>query len=230
MYNRALAIMTAPAPPPRTVPGNDESEASPVARRLPTVWRPWVGKAVFEAALIVFSVLLALTLDGWREDVAEQRRFAEAVHSLVDEVKLNRDLLAGSFYIEHHRRLLDHYQSRADARASEGADEAFKSGLHPAPLRDTAWASLGDSGVTRLMPFALRADLAGVYRDQTSVDEIYRSLVAGLIQPRADRETEGYQRDQIRVMALTLTDMVAIENRLLRQYAEIEPRLRVLVP
>lgn len=170
-----------------------------------------------------------VTLDGWRQDAAEQERFAEAVQSLADELQLNGKLLAGSFYIDHHRRLLGHYQSRADAGSSEGADEAFRNGLHPAPLRDTAWASLGDSGVVHLMPFALRADLAGMYGDQTSLDTIYQSLVAGLAQPRADRETAAYQRDQIRVLALTLTDMVAIENRLLRQYAEVEPRLRALI-
>jgi hypothetical protein len=192
-------------------------------------WRPWLGKALLEAVLIVFSVLLALTLDSWREDVADRTRLAEAVQSLADEVKLNRDLLAGAFYIDHHRRLLAHYQSRADAGSSDGSNEAFKTGLHLAPLRNTAWASFGESGVSHLMPFALRADLAGIYRDQASLEDLFRSLVAGLSQPRADRETTAYQRDQIRVLAVALTDMVATENRLLRQYAELEPRLRALV-
>jgi hypothetical protein len=193
-------------------------------------WKAWLGKALFEAVLIVFSVLLALTLDGWREDAAQQARLREAVHSLAEELKLNRELLARDFYLEHHRRLLAHYQSRADAGSSEGGNEAFKTGLHSAPLRSTAWASLADSGVSRLLPFALRADLAGVYRDQAFVDDLFRSLVAGLSQPRADRETTAYQRDQIRVLAVALTDMVATENRLLRQYDTLEPRLRALLP
>jgi hypothetical protein len=220
--------MTAEVPPPRDVPTNEEPASSPAARLPSTNWRPWLGKALFEAALIVFSVLLALTLDGWREDAAERERFAEVVQSLADEVQLNRNLLAGTFYIEHHRRLLEHYQTRANAGASEGADEAFKGGLHPPPFRDTAWASLGDSGVAHVMPFALRAELAGIYRDQSSIDDIYRALVAGFSQPRVDRETEAYRRDLVRVLAVALTDMVAAENRLLRQYEEIEPTLRAL--
>lgn len=203
--------------------------APAVTRQASAGWRQWAGKGLFEAALIVFSVLLALTLDGWREDASEQARFREAVQSLADELKLNRELLAGPSYIDHHRRLLAHYQSRANAGSSEGADEGFKTGLHPAPLRGTAWASLAESGVARLMPFGLRASLAGIYRDQVSLDETFRALVAGLMQPRADRESAAYQRDQIRVLAVTLTDMVATENRLLRQYAEIEPKLRDLV-
>jgi hypothetical protein len=193
-------------------------------------WRRWLGKALFEAGLIVFSVLLALTLDGWREDAAQRARFAEAVHSLADEVKLNRELLALPFHLAHHRRLLAHYQSRADSGASEGSNEAFKTGLHPAPLRATAWASLSDSGVPHLMPFALRADLAGIYRDQTSLDALFHTLVAGLTAPRADRETAAYQRDQIRVLAITLTDMVATEARLLKQYGDVERKLRALIP
>lgn len=188
--------------------------------------KSWLRRAVFEASLIVFSVLLALSLDGWRENAAARARFAEAVESMAAEVALNRELLSQPFYIDHHRRLLDHYQNRADSGSSADADEAFRSGLHPAPLRDTAWTSLGDSGVAHLMPFALRADLAGLYRDQTSLDEVYRTLLAGLTQPRADRETPEYRRDQIRVLAMSLTDMVAIENRLLRQYDALETRLR----
>jgi hypothetical protein len=192
-------------------------------------WKAWIGKGLFEAALIVFSVLLALTLDGWREDATERARFRDAVRSLADEVTLNGDLLAEPRYIEHHRRLLAHYQSRADAGESEGANEAFKTGLHPAPLRGTAWSSLADSGVAHLMPFALRAELAGIYQDQAGLGDLFRSLVAGLSVPRADRETTAYQRDQIRVLAIALTDMVATENSLLRRYAEIEPKLRALV-
>ena len=85
---------------------------------------------------------------------------------------------------------------------------------------------MGDSGVAHLMPFALRAELAGIYGDQAGLDELFRSVVAGLSVPRTDRESTAYQRDLIRVLATTLTDTVATENRLLREYAEIEPKLR----
>jgi hypothetical protein len=222
-------VMTNPDPAREVEPAGRLPDASATPPARSEAWKSWVGKALFEAALIVFSVLLALTLDEWREDAAERARFAEAVHSLADEVKFNRELLAGAFYVDHHRRLLEHYQSRASAGGSEDADEAFKTGLHPAPLRDTAWATLGDSGVARLLPFGLRADLGGIYRDQTSLDEMFRTLVFGLTQPRTDRETAAYKRDQIRVMALSLTSMVATENRLLLGYAEVEPKLRALV-
>jgi hypothetical protein len=221
--------MTNPDPAREVDPAGRLPDASATPPARSEARKSWVGKALFEAALIVFSVLLALTLDGWREDAAERARFAEAVHSLADEVKFNRELLAGAFYVDHHRRLLERYQSLASAGGSEDADEAFKTGLHPAPLRDTAWATLGDSGVAGLLPFGLRADLGGIYRDQTSLDEVFRTVVFGLTQPRADRQTAAYQRDQIRVLALSLTAMVEIENRLLRVYAEVEPKLRALV-
>jgi hypothetical protein len=221
--------MTDSEPSPLDARHDALSNAPELDRQSANAWRAWMGKALFEAALIVFSVLLALTLDGWRQDNSDRARFAEAVHSLADEVKLNRDLLGEPFYLDHHRRLLAHYQSRADSGESEGSNEAFKTGLHPAPLRSTAWTSLSDSGVAHLMPFALRADLAGIHRDQASLDDLFRSLVAGLSFARADRETPAYQRDQVRVLAMALTDMVATENRLLRQYAAIEPKLRALV-
>jgi hypothetical protein len=176
--------------------------------------------------LIVFSVLLALSLDGWRQSAAEQRRLQEALGSLADELKFNRELLGHPRYRAYHQELFNHYRDIANRGSIDGADKAFESGLRIAPLRDTAWTSFAQSNIANLLPFDLRADLAGVYRDQNATDELFRSMVGGLIAPRADRELPAFQRDQIRVLTMFLADLVVLEGRLLERYPVVESRLR----
>ena len=51
-----------------------------------------MAKAGFESALIVFSVLLALTVDGCREQSQRQRQLTEARNGLLQELESNRTL------------------------------------------------------------------------------------------------------------------------------------------
>src|SRR5688500_19170875 len=105
------------------------SDIAPVVVSPRPHWRAWTGRVVFEGTLIVFSVLLALTLDGWREDAAEERRLNEALESLADELKFNRELLEQPRHLEYHRGLHRHYGALADSDSIDGADKAFKDGL-----------------------------------------------------------------------------------------------------
>lgn len=189
-------------------------------------WRAWTGRLVFEGTLIVFSVLLALTLDGWRQDAAEERRLNEALESLADELKFNRELLEQPRHLEYHRGLYRHYLALADSDSIDGADKAFKDGLRIARVRDTAWTSFMASDVSNRLPFALRAELAGIYGDQDGIDELFRLTIGGLVAARSDRDVPAYRRDQIRVLAMFLTDLVIREERLLNEYAAVELRLR----
>lgn len=84
--------MTAEPPPPRDVRPDEDPAPLPASGPSRTDWKPWVGKAVFEAALIVFSVLLALTLDGWRE------RAGAALANIdveIDDTNVTADLGSG---------------------------------------------------------------------------------------------------------------------------------------
>jgi hypothetical protein len=181
---------------------------------------------VFEGTLIVFSVLLALTLDGWRQDAAEERRLNEALESLADELKFNRELLEQPRHLEYHRGLHRHYEALADSDSIDGADKAFKDGLRIARVRDTAWTSFMASDVSNRLPFALRAELAGIYGDQDGIDELFRLTIGGLVAARSDRDVPAYRRDQIRVLTMFLTDLVIREERLVKEYAAVELRLR----
>jgi Tfp pilus assembly protein PilE len=52
-------------------------------------WHAWLPKALFEAALIVLSVLLALAVDEWREDRQRAERAEVALRSIRAELQEN---------------------------------------------------------------------------------------------------------------------------------------------
>jgi hypothetical protein len=185
-----------------------------------TPWRHWLVRALFESALIVFSVLVALTVDNWRDRSARLERLTQARTALVDELTFNRGVLAQDKYLPHHQRLLEAYQRMARERTIEQADRIFDGGVHVTPLRDAAWHSLATSDVSNDLAFADRARLAGIYGEQEMLRDFHRTALAVLIAPRSDRSNPAFVRDQVRTIAMYLSDVVATETRLEAAYRD----------
>jgi type II secretory pathway pseudopilin PulG len=55
-----------------------------------------VKSAIFQAALVVFGVVLAFAANEWREAAADRRRAGEALTSIREELAANRDAAAAS--------------------------------------------------------------------------------------------------------------------------------------
>ena len=81
----------------------------------PYGWRSWLPRVLAESVLIVFSVLLALGVDEWREDAELARKVQEARTAFANEIRGNRDLLASERFHGHHKRMWEHYRALADA-------------------------------------------------------------------------------------------------------------------
>jgi hypothetical protein len=189
-------------------------------------WRPWTAKAIFESALIVFSVLLALTVDGCREQAQRRRQLTEARASLVQELEFNRNLLREPYYLAYHLRLLKIYRDMESSEGTEGRNELFKDGVHVALLRDAAWRSFVPSTIAGEMSFRSRAILAGVYAEQDLLTNIHYFVLGSLMTPSADRDHPSFVRDQIRVIRHYLEDVTAAEQRLLAAYDETIKQLQ----
>jgi hypothetical protein len=190
-------------------------------------WQSWLGKAAFESAMIVLSVLLALTLDGWRENRARQTQLAEARAALIGEVRFNRQLVASNDFLPHHLRLHEVYEGMETAGVTDRIDELFKTGVHVPPLRDASWRSFGVSDIASELPFSQRALLAGVYIEQDNVAQLFRNLLTNISHPTSERENPAFRRDLVRTIDLTLTDIVYAEQRLLKSYDEVLKQLSV---
>jgi hypothetical protein len=193
-----------------------DAVTAPVAK--PRAWGPWLAQAAFESAMILVSILLAFTIDNWREDAERARRLAEARVSMTQELRFNRDLLVHKDYLPHHKRLQDIYRTMMASNTTDRAGAMFEGGIHPAPLRDAAWRSFLVSGVAGDLPFALHARIAGIYGAQERLDFMHRATLAALLAPRADRETPAFTRDMIRTVSMYLSDVVAAEEGLHGEY------------
>ena len=201
----------------------------------PHGWRSWLPRVLAESVLIVFSVLLALALDEWREDREVAREVAEARTAFANEMRGNRDLLTSDRYHPHHRAMWGHFRAlaeAADAQDQRRLDELnvitlekYSNGVWPTPLRDAVWRSLSASEILRHMKPAEVFLLADTYREQDGLDRWHNRFFDASSQPTGDIDRPEYKRSKIHTTRSYLADVVAAEERLLKRYTEVAAEL-----
>src|SRR4051794_10246982 len=179
--------------------------------------RRWLPRALFESFFIILSILVALGVNEWREHRSRLSRVAEARAVFAHEIEANRDLLRGADYLPHHQRLQKEYKQLNDAGSTEPGG-LFDTGMHPVPLRDAAWRSFSASQTLADFKPAEMILLSDIYRAQENVAQLNENFLSQVTAPRSDRETPEFKRDQTRSIWLFLNDVVASEQRLLKQY------------
>ncbi len=125
-------------------------------------WR----KAGFEVAAIVFAVLLALWLEGWREDVERAERAETFLTRIRAEVQENRNSLVDA--------IADHETYMKGLEQALDNDEVGIRTVGPflqiegGAASDAVWRSAQLSpGVTAMIPFETLSSLATLYETQT---------------------------------------------------------------
>lgn len=185
--------------------------------------RSWVAKAVFEAALIVFSIVFGLAVNGWRESMQARRRMQEIRAAFTEEIRANRDQLSSDAYAPLHRKLAAAVGKLAALPAPTKEDRAralkdANTGLHPFHPRDAVWTAFAHGELVASMAPAELLALAEIYRAQDDLREINRTLIATLTTATAEAETPAFLHSQAEVLGLTLNDVAADEARLLAMY------------
>lgn len=183
-------------------------------------WLPrWIPRAAFEAALIVFGLLLAMALNEWREARHQQARLGQALALLVDELKFNQRSIESPDTLAHHRGLLARYRDLASKDDAAG-EPIFESGVHVATLRDAAWRTLSAPENIARVPYEQIVVLADLYQEQERLERIHWSVVGWLLAPRPAEHSAAYMKALNRSVAIYLSDVVSTEERLLRRYAD----------
>jgi hypothetical protein len=179
--------------------------------------RTWLSDLLIQPVMIILSILAALAVNQWQESRALAQRVAEARSAFANEIRSNRDLLLTEGFLPHHRRLQAEY-----ARASKGeipdSNSFFETGVHPTPLRDSAWRIFSGSTVLTNLPPRILLDLSDIYRAQDSLEKQNQGFLTAISAPRSDRETPAFAKDMTNSISLFLNDLVAAEERLLRSY------------
>jgi len=186
--------------------------------------RTWLSDLLIQPVMIVLSILAALAVNQWQESRALAKRVAEARTAFVNEISANRQLLLSNGYLPHHRRLEADYK-KAEQEGATDPHTFFDTGVHPAPLRDSAWRMLSGTDTLMRLPPDIVLALTDIYRLQDSIGKTNEGFLNSLMAPRSDRETPAYAKDAASSISMFLNDLVPAEERLVSSYDKALERL-----
>lgn len=137
-----------------------------------------IKKAFFEAAFVVFGVVLAFAANGWREARAVQAESVAALAAIHQEIQDNRNAVAEAV-VAHEARL----EAIGNPQDAEPIDmRAFQDGfIRPAStLSKAAWNSASETGALAHMEFETVRELGALYAYQDRYSQqvtSYSSLI-----------------------------------------------------
>lgn len=193
--------------------------------------RRWGPRALFESALIVFSITLALGLSAWWQDLERKERVREAREYFIQEIEANRATLLSDQFLPHHQRLAE--SLRGNWPEPMTLDEAgphlaaFETGVHFTPFRDAVWRSFSNSGLMAHMPPEDVFALNDVYQAQDRLNLIHQGFYPVLSEiPGRLFVGGGDVRPSLISLQLYMNDVVGGEQMILQRYDAALEELR----
>ena len=190
-------------------------------------WPSWLPRVLVESALIVFSVLMALAVDQWRDSRATEARARDAVAAITAELQANRAAAerARSFHLETTALL----KAVADRKQLPEDDIAYQRGMfNPATVVQAAWVTAREAATLQTLPLDAVLRLSRVYELQESYaqlgDEIARDVYIDLRR----RGFEAVLREGFAGFILLTTDFATREAKLIERYDEALKMLAAL--
>jgi hypothetical protein len=121
--------------------------------------RAWLGRAVFEAALIVFGLVGALLIDEWRDTRERNERVRVALASIRAELEANRTALR--LAIANHETVIARLQQSTTRDIYQGGI------ISAAPFSAVSWDAARDAAITNELDHATLIALGHAYRALT---------------------------------------------------------------
>ncbi|MEO1203478.1 MAG: hypothetical protein AAFX10_12270 [Pseudomonadota bacterium] len=184
-----------------------------------------LGRYALEATLIVFSVLLALFLDGVLEDRKENRIINELTSHIADEIDRNLEVV--DEWLPYHRTVIDeidrHLASDDLLRSlltADGIDygRLMQRGLIQDFYSDSSWRLAQQSEITSRIDFDISYAISQAYLSQQNVNTTLERFSDFFLQ----RET--YDADHLvislRMLRSLLQDLAGQQDVLQRNYQE----------
>ncbi len=185
---------------------------------------------LLESSLIIFSILLALAVNGWADGRRQERLADHALERFAREIRDNRGRIEA--ILPYHRALL-HAVTRVDSLGGVHSFAEWRrevpefSGFYPAELVTTAWESAVTLGVLSGMGYDTVAALSELYGLQDDLDRFNWSYL-----PLFDF-SDGSMPTTVRRANAYFQTVLSYEEALLQRYgavlatigyAETEPR------
>ncbi len=183
-----------------------------------------IAKAVFEALMIVFAVILAFLVTEWREDNRNKNRAHMAIERIVLELESNIAQLqvVAPYHGETGQAMSDYAglieagEIPARGRFIEDAVEVMPRGLFPPQLTRTAWDYAVNSGVLDPVDYDVVADLAAAYALQESgVNSTWRQMASTMFL-NEENMAEGELAPRFQLLGLMFRELASQENFLVQ--------------
>lgn len=190
-------------------------------------WRRQGIRLAAEGLLIVFSVLLAFWLDGYRENLRKQERTRIALANIVAEIESNQRNVEK--VMAYHGQV---YRALEAAAASDPGQatlfdvlaKAAPEGVSPPAILSTAWETAQQSGDLQGLSYRQSYALSAVYRLQADgVEATWKSVRASL---NADAFAAGVAPKEVRFMAFSFGELLAQEKFLAAAYGDALLKLK----
>lgn len=178
--------------------------------------RIWLLRVLTESLLIVFSVLVALAVDEWREGRQRAERAEAAAHSVRSELRENVQIVERAR--ANHLAMRDSLRVYA-ARGQPPPPKVYLNGIfNPGLVHSTAWESARETGATAEMPYPLVLVLSRTYDRQARYRTLSDALVQDLMGQIRREGMETVLRDGSASFIPLQEDFVNRESVLLRAY------------
>lgn len=184
-----------------------------------------VPRLLFESALIVLSILLALAVAEWRDARRERAQVATALDAIARELADNRQAVTRELpYHQEVRGALaalvrdpEAVAATARGQRADWGSEVAPEGLRAPALRSTAWETAQAQGILLAMDYDVAYLVAGVYGiQQLGVAQTVPRLVDAIFAP-ASFDPEQLPALLHQILALT-NELVEQERYLLATY------------
>ncbi len=136
-----------------------------------------------ESLVIMLSILLGFTLNGWRQSASEQEAIDAALQSIAAEVRQNKQELEE--HLPYYRTMRDTLEYLASVRGEETAIETGEipgfRGYNIPLLRASAFQAARSTGTLSDMEFELANTLSSIYYFQSFYTDLIDKLTTGLV-------------------------------------------------
>ena len=144
----------------------------------------WLPQVIFESALIVVSILVALGLDEWREKREDDQIVQQALANFVREIGQNQSRIDDA--APFNQGLLNVLKSRSEHNGIGSVDEFVNmvESYAPVVLQSTAWETALATGSLAKMDYNLVSALSLTYSLQNRYQVATRTGFAELTSPQ----------------------------------------------
>jgi 2-haloacid dehalogenase len=207
---------------------NQEADMHPIEKRSlkhgPFNWLTFL----LEMVMIIFSILLALNLESWREGRKEKEQARIALQNISSEIRQNRK--AVSTAIPLHHRFTDHLQEtigKLDKLNESGAGQGKGIGidfeLRPPHLYQAAWQTVLSTQSLKKTDYQTILAIAELYEMQRWMSLIEEKILQAMLAPGAF-DPKNLPKF-LTVVYMLYRDYTSLEERLVGQYDQTLKRI-----